>query len=436
MTQAQRTPGQPHSPDAERALLGAAIVYPEHVPQMVAVVREADFFLESNRCVWRAIQGLAMDDEPVDPVTVVKRLRSDGALETSGGGAYIAQVTSASSTSANWRHYAAIIRRDWQRREILAVCIAGAQMMRDDTKAGTSEDIDSIVERMVSRITRVHNDSSDRESVMSWSQCVDEMDAQIAETAKRDESDGRKRWTMGHPKIDEVVRVRPGRCVVIGARPGVGKTAVAVQGMGASGHAGVRSLFVTLEMTAGQLSARRLSQMTGIPEATIEDARLDMEQQAARMAWEARERGLPIHVLSPAPYWPTIEREIRAHIAVRGCDVVILDYIQRVEWPEAKDPYGDAAKRLATLGRQCGVSTVILSQLNRGPDNANRAPRMSDLRASGEIEAAADLVILLDRSGIDDAPEDDTTIDLLVPKSRIGRVAGMQAGWRGGMVVP
>jgi replicative DNA helicase len=225
---------------------------------------------------------------------------------------------------------------------------------------------------------------------------------------------------------------------VVGARPGVGKTALGLSVALNAARKGYRVGFVSTEMSPSQLGQRLISLDSGIPAIAMRDASLSEMQYAALSATAMRIADLPIRIYDrPACKLSDINLQARAWRLTGGLDMLVVDYLQRLVPDEKSDSrtreVGKFASGLKTLARTLNLPVMALSQLNRGLANrADKRPNMADLRDSGEIEQEADSVWMLHRPAVYDDKADEYDAEIIIGKNRHGPCEIIRAGWEGG----
>jgi replicative DNA helicase len=226
----------------------------------------------------------------------------------------------------------------------------------------------------------------------------------------------------------------PGQLVVIGARPAIGKTTVAVGlARAAAIHNDICTLVDSLEMGEKELGRLVLSAEARIALHHIKQGITDDAAMARAAGITDKILCAPLHIdENPDLTLPRLRAQVRHLTRTANLRLVIVDYLQLMTAPKAENRQGEVAKLsrgLKLLAKEFGVTVIILAQLNRGPEQRqDKRPTKSDLRESGAIEQDADIVILLHR---DDAYDHESPrageIDLIVDKHRGGNPATITA---------
>jgi replicative DNA helicase len=242
-------------------------------------------------------------------------------------------------------------------------------------------------------------------------------------------ADGERPYvTTTYRNLDQILGgFWPGNMYVFAGRPGIGKTALAVNLLYrlAENHP---TSFITCEMTLQELTMRLLALMSKVSYFHIRTGRLDRYQRGELEKAKARiPARLDMIEASGRPVEDVCGMVLEA--AGKGCKVVIIDYLQRIPYPRGLDSMdlavGHICKALKNVALKANVAVVVLAQLNRQVEQTStRRPELHHLRESGNIEQEADVVGFLYREGYyaqerRDAPE---RLELIIRKNRHGPV--------------
>lgn len=255
--------------------------------------------------------------------------------------------------------------------------------------------------------------------------------------------------TTGYPTLDTLTGgLQPGGFYVLGARPGVGKTAFALHSALAAARSGTRVLFATAEMTAGQLAERSIAMTAGVSLAPFRTPGVQPSKSYLRAVLNAvKELQKP-----PLCYLESLERSaedvadtIRAEHRRQKLGLIVLDYLQHLRSDSVRaqasevDNINAVSLLFSGLARELGVPVVALAQLNRDCSKSKRPPQAADLKGSSQIEQDADMVCLLHRPEMDlpyDAGEEEREkvrgkVNLFVVKNRNGRLCSISMFFNG-----
>ena len=425
-------PLEPRALDAERALLGALLVSPGQLVDVAEQVVAESFYRDAHQCVFRALLTLHDRRATIDGLTVRDVLAQRGELERVGGAAYLAALTDGMPRSSHARAYAEIVRREAIRRELLRAARATAEDATGDD--GLAEDL---VERAQARF---------------WSLATEQRAGGLVSGAEGARE--ALQW------LEARVEAGPGLCgiptglieldahtdglqrsdlVILGARPSMGKTALALTMVTAACRAGRAVSVFSLEMSRQQLMQRLCCAISGLDLQRVRRGML-REEDYRRYGHAAAEVGawrLGIDDGGGATV-RRIRSECRRQQASEGLDLVVVDYVQLMEEPgRAREnrtlELGAISRGLKVLARELNVPILLLAQLNRGVETrASHRPQLSDLRDSGALEQDADVVLLLWREEeYTPTPENRGLAEIVVAKQRNGPTATVQAAfWR------
>jgi len=399
---------------AEQAVLGCMLRHPDTIPEVVPLLREEDFRTDGNRKVFAALVTLWDRGQPVDLVTAAEELIQRGQFEDVGGAGLLGELWNAAPTSGNLAHYARIVKQYSTRRGLAQV---GRELVALAEKpTGSSEEMLGEAEQRVLGLTTMGVTGGAR----PLRELVNETYDRLDERARRGREAGG--LSTGFPSLDSIlVGLQDGELTIVGARPSVGKTALAVSlARYVVCEVGLSVLFVSLEQSRLELTERLLCCQGKVNGHALRRGVLNAE--------ETRKLAQAGDVLREAPLFvddQSNQRMVRVAAAARrlkarhGLGLVILDYVQLIEPDNPKanrqEQVASISRRLKGLARELNIPVVALAQLNRASeDRPGRRPRLSDLRESGAIEADADNVLLLHRG---ERPE---ILEIIVAKQRNG----------------
>ncbi|MFO8063408.1 MAG: replicative DNA helicase [Spirochaetota bacterium] len=413
----------PHNAEAEAATLGAILLDPEALGRVLVYLRADDFYRNANARIFQAIVNISDRAEEIDMITVTQELRSEGALDVVGGAAYVSSLTGAVPTSANVEYYARIVQEASLRRKLLRVSNEIISTIYDDTRESRK-----VVEEAERRIFDIA-DKQHSESFRKAKDIVQETVEAIERLYKT--KDSYTGVPSGFPDLDNMLSgFQDSELIVIGARPSVGKTALALT---MAGHMAIHNHvpvgFFTAEMSNMALMQRLIAAEARIGSQTIRTGMLKPSDfksltDAAGLIYDA-----PLWI-NDTPNIPLLDLRAQARrmVAQQGIRILFIDYItliasENMELPR-HEQVAEISRSLKALARELKVPIIALSQLTR--DSEGKRPSLASIRESGSIEQDADVVIFLhrergsDRSG-DEHPSVMET-ELVVAKQRNGPV--------------
>ena len=425
-------PSMPQDIDAEKSVLSAMILSQDVLQECLVELNDNDFYLPRNQVVYQTLRDMFDNSLPIDPLSLADRLQSAKKLESVGGPAYLAELAANTFSLSSWKHHAEMLRRDATLRQIITSA-AQITSLAFDAPEDTKEVVDS-AERMILSVT-------DRDVRSNYITMQDAMQALYAEIQAQAESGEEIMGVKtGFPRLDDMLLgMREGQMVVVGARPGVGKTSFALNLAVQAAEAGATVAFFSLEMSSTEIAQRLLSAYSQVPLKNIRSAKIAGEDWARLMDASARLSQLDI-LIDDTPGTTVTEVRAKARRMLRNKEkaVVILDYLQLVSPPPSKrsdsraTEVSEMSRGIKIMAKDLRVPVVALSQLNRTSENrTGKRPQLSDLRESGSIEQDADIVILLDRSATPEEAEradrpDEGITEFIVAKNRSGPVGTIE----------
>ncbi|MCC6098994.1 MAG: replicative DNA helicase [Olsenella sp.] len=412
---------------AEKSVLSAMLLSQDVLQECLIDLEEQDFYLYSHRLIFLAMSEMFDRGKPVDPISLADHLKSQGQLDRTGGMAYLLELNGDSFALASWRHHVEILHRDSTLRAIIAAS-AKITALAFDAPEDTKEVVDSAENLLLNVTNREIGDSySDLADVMG------DLYTELGEACQNPE--GSLGVMTGYSGIDQRLQgLRPGQMIVIGARPGVGKTSFALNlAVNAAAH-GASIAFFSLEMSKVEIAQRLLSAQARIPLSAIRGARIQ-DNQWPTILEATRDLSKLDIMIDDTPGTTVTEIRAKARRMLQGKEhgLVLLDYLQLLSPPAGRHRADSRATEVSEMSRgikimakDLEVPVVALSQLNRAvTDRKGKRPELSDLRESGSIEQDADVVILLDRSMTEEEAEasdrpDFNVTNFIIAKNRSG----------------
>jgi replicative DNA helicase len=420
----------PHNLDAERALLGALMLDAEQFVEVGDVVDREDFFDPRHAAVFAGIKALVDRGQPVDFVTLGEALRAEGRLDEIGGVAFLVDLASSATSAALAAHHARLV----QRCALLRAVVRQADEMTRQACATSpdSEAVEELLDDCEERVLRLA-ERKETHAMTALSQV-------IVEAFKRLEQHrgGPTGVVSGYYELDRMLSgFNPGDMIVLAARPGMGKTALALNVIERAVLARQEALgrpatvlFFSLEMGQLEIAKRMLCSRARTQFHRLTEARLANDERFA-LEQAAGELGkAPVYIDdTPGIHVHALKSRARRLKRKVGLDLVVIDYLQLVSHPGAESRQVEISyisRAIKSLARELRIPVIALAQLNRGLETrpgGDRKPRLADLRESGSIEQDADVVMLLHRPEVyedDPGPELRGLAELYVAKHRNG----------------
>jgi replicative DNA helicase len=414
--------GMPANLEAERALLGAILLQNQLFEEVLEFVGPEDFALPVHQRIFRAIQAMRLEGQPVDLVSATEWLHGKGELEAVGGAETISELISGVPRMTTAAHYAKIVRD----RSVLRQLIQSASGIITEAYTSTKEP-EEVLHEAENSILAV-GDRSIRSTLKGMDVLAPEMERLLGELTQRGQH------VTGIPThftdFDDMTSgLQKSDLIILAARPSVGKTAFALSMALNVAKEGKSVALFSLEMSAEQIFFRLLSMASGVDLKRLRTGTVPKSQQT-EVALKIDELSTyPIYIDdSPVQTVLDIGAKLRRLQVNRSLDMVLIDYMQLMRGvgrSENRNQEVSAISRgLKALAKERGVPVVALSQLSRAPEKRgeNKEPLLSDLRDSGSIEQDADLVLFLNRNtGYDpNDPDSGARTKLIIAKQRNG----------------
>lgn len=393
----------PHNYEAEQALLGAIFANNEVWNRVNGFLKPDHFADALHGRIYEACGNLISKGRIANPVTLKLLFDQDGALAEIGGAKYLVDLAQAVVTVMNAEDYGVAVRDLYVRRQLIGLAedlFADAFMV--DPMRSPMTIVEGIAGRLEEIATAPGNIPADQ-AVRSMGEIMDAVLEQ-AEAAYKGGAAVRGLAT-GLSDVDFLLNgLCAGDFFVLAARPGMGKTAMALTLARNIAQAGKRVGIESIEMTDTQLGLRSLAGDSGVPTTKVRRGEVDGED-LQRMIEAANDlRGLKIHVASSgAPTMDELAARWRAHKIRFGLDFLIVDYLQLVRDQSSKkggryEEVTAVSGGHKALAKTLGIPILGLSQLSRQVETRdNKRPTLADLRESGAIEQDADQVGFLYR---------------------------------------
>lgn len=399
----------PQSLEAEQACLGAMMMERESIAHALRLLKPLSFYREMHRDIFGAVVDIFNAGREVDLIAVVEELRRRGKLQEIGGTAYLTALIEACPSAANIEAYAKSVSESYARRELINLSHA--------LKTGAFSGEKSAAELADETWMRLMdlNASNQRGGFVALGEVVAEEFRKVVE--HQEKPDTRRALPTGFHALDSVLRgggVKPGQLIVLGARPGMGKSALAMQ---VARHAAVKlrenTLVFNMEMFADELVQRMMSTETGIRGEDIENGALTDEEWQKLDVCGQRLLRAPLYINQDRNLTiASMRSEALACAAKNGpLGLIIVDYLQLLAGNGRKEnrvqEISEVSRGLKKLAGEMKVPIISPAQLSRAVEQReNKRPMNSDLRESGSIEQDADIVAFIYRDGYyHDAPD-------------------------------
>ena len=410
----------PHNLEAEAAALGSMMLSAEATADVVEVLQGGDFYRSANGRIFEVLRELYARGEPVDQLSAVEALRRKGILDDVGGPLSIRDLADQVPTPASAAHYARIVAQAALLRRLIG---AAADVM--DLAYGATEDPEAVADAAEQRIYEVAR-RDDRDEVATLRELIDTAMIELEQIQHREAA-----YTglpTGFRDLDELTSgLQPGNLVIVAARPGIGKSSLAINIAHNVAVSGRSVAVFSLEMSRHEVGMRMLCSAARVPWDRIRAKRVGPDDwvrvvQAAETLHDA-----PLHIVDSGNVniVDIRAKARRMRSSKQGLALIIVDYLQLMTSAAVRRPdnrqqeVAEISRSLKLLAKELGIPVLALSQLNRNPETrADKRPQLSDLRESGSLEQDSDVVAFIHRDDSD--PEKKREAELIVAKHRNG----------------
>ena len=418
-----------YSESAEQMTLASILLDNDQWFEAAPLINAESFYLERHRIIWRAFEAVRAEGRPTDLEIVVQKLRDRNQLEQVGGVQYLIGMQNDTMISVYSGHYAAIVA---EKAALRALRATGSKII-----ALTTQDLGAV--EAFTQASTLLSEAAPNMGGQEHTQPVlsDWQGVYQANILKRTDPNARI-ITLGLADFDRSVpSLDPGQLVILAARPGMGKSGLALQAGTHNARRGLSVLIFSLEMTREELTGRAACQEARVNYTRFQQGRLEQSEldriEAALSRVTGRfyvndQRGQTVDQIAAEAH-----RQHRAN----PMDFVIVDFLQRIEPRGRGGPdnrvqeVGYMARALKNLAGALSVPILCLSSLSRAVESrSDKRPMLSDLRESGDIESEADLVIFPYREGYYDSHADGSS-ELIIAKRRGGETGTIDVTWVG-----
>ena len=419
----------PHSLEGEQAVLGSMLIDPDCVKNVMDRLRPGDFYLRQNREIFETIYTMFSYARPIDGITVFGEMEKAG-LTDDNTRSYLAQLMEITPTSANVLEYAAIVRD----KALLRSVAQAAGEITALVQEGMGE-AGEILEASEQKIYAIRRGQSAQEMVPLRQVLPDVLDRLGEMSEHEDHLPG---LSTGLSAIDQkITGLNKSDLILLAARPGMGKTSLALNVALNVAKGGKTVAVFSLEMSREQLATRLLSS-----EALVENNRLrtgllretDWEKIAGAATVLNR---LDIRI-DDNPLLSVADMNAKCR-RLDGLALVVVDYLQLMTSAGGSGRGGesrqqvvsDMSRMLKIMAKELNVPVICLSQLSRANEKRDdKRPMLSDLRESGAIEQDADIVLFLYRDDYyNEDSEKHNIAECIVAKNRHGETGKVELRW-------
>ena len=424
----------PFSMEAEQSVLGSILVRPGDCFEAIgAILTPDDFYVEEHKLIYAALVDMYAGSKNIDPVTLVNVLVEHGKRDQAGGVQYIAQLAEMVPSASNVRDYARIVHNKSLLRRLIVAC--------DDVSAmayAEEGEVPDIVDSAEQRFFEIAQNRDSREFRHIRDVLGIVYQGYMDLSNKTNVNEGVK---TGFSNLDNfLVELGKGDFVLVGARPGMGKTAMALNLATNIAKSSKKTVcFFSLEMSAEQLVSRILSSEAMVDSHKLRTGMLTAEDWEHLANATAALSTCEILIDDTTDINPVqMKGKLRR---VKNLGLVVIDYLGLMQSSKRTEnrvqEVSDITRNLKILAKELGIPVICCAQLSRGTEGRNdKKPQLSDLRDSGSIEQDADIVMFIYRPDYYDTNADpnapaptSNTAEIIVAKNRHGSIGTARMRW-------
>ena len=436
----------PVSIEAEQALLGSLIINPEVFDKVVGNISKDDFYLEEHQHIYAALVKMYTNSKMIDTVTLVNTLVEEGDRDEAGGIQYISLIANSVPSVSNVVDYARIVKEKSTLRSLIGIC----EEIRD-TAYEEGEPVKAIIDSAEQKIFDISGGNRESRDFRHINEILHNVYSDLETLAENGGAvSGSK---TGFSALDRMlIQMGKGDLVIVGARPGMGKTSFAMNiATNVAKNTRKAVCIFSLEMSGEQLGNRILSSEALVDSYSLRSGQLKSDDWNNIASVVQNLSGCDIYIDDTSAITAT---EMKSKLRrIKNLGLVVIDYIGLMQSTSNTDnraqQVGEISRNLKIMAKDFGIPIICCAQLNRGTESrpgVGKRPTLADLRDSGSIEQDADIVLFLyrdeyykdisgaknnDQDGI--APVEDTanTAEVIIAKNRHGSVGNVKMGWIG-----
>ena len=425
----------PHSIEAEQSVLGSMLINNEAPLTILSALCADDFYSNANKLIFSKMQELYRANTPIDFVTLTDILDKCGELENVGGIDYITTLTNILPSATNFQYYVDIVKRDSLFRKLIQ---SGQKIIENAYEATDDKSALKFAEKEIFDIS----EQQDFSSLEHIDGTLKEVMEKLNKIAK--DPNALRGLSTGLTDLDAITNgLQNSDLILLAARPGVGKTSLAMNLVNNVAIQGKKSCAIfSLEMPRTQIAQRSMCSIGGVSMEKALKGQLSVDEwtalvKASRKLSEAKIYIDDSSLNDPNDILSKCRRIKREH----GLDLVMIDYLQLMRADKNSNydnkvlEVGEITRSLKIAARELDVPIILLSQLSRAVESrkGDHRPVLSDLRDSGSIEQDADIVMFIYKPDMynDVVSEEPDVAELIIAKHRNGPLGTVKLKWVG-----
>ena len=421
----------PFSLEAEQSVLASIMIDPACMDKVSMIVKSEDFYVDAHAEIFRIMLSMYLKSRNIDVVTLLSELKNNDVYDEESGREYLKLIADVVPTASNAEDYAKIVKN----KAILRRLIKAGEEIAEDAYTEI-DDADLLLENAEEKIYSIADDRENK-SFTPIRNLMATVQQQIKE--RKINPDVNIGTPTGFPALDNVIVGLSGSdLILVGARPGMGKTAFAMNiATQAAEKLGKTVCVFSLEMSGEQLALRMLSSEAQVDGYKMRTGRID-DPEWKSIAYAASKLA-ELDILIDDTPGASVANIIAKMRRVKNPGLIVIDYLQLMQGDERRrsdnrvQEVGDISRGLKLLAKKLNIPVIACAQLSRGPESrTDKRPMLSDLRDSGAIEQDADIVLFLYRDEYYKDKENTRSLaEVIVAKNRHGSLDKVKLGFIG-----
>ncbi len=429
--------GLPYSLEAEQSVLGAVLVEPDKINELVDILQPENFYLPEHQAIFSVMTEKMVSNQRIDFVTVLESLKSDGFFAGEDGKTYLLKLANTVPFLSNLANYAKIVREKYEAR-----CLIKAAREISAEAMDPATEPEKLLESAEQKIYNIRQDRN-----VGGLMHIRDVLASNYEMFKKLTSDERDQFVgipTGISALDEVTSgLNRSDLIIVGARPGMGKTSFALNiARNVAMQQNKVVAFFNLEMSREQMVNRLLSSEARVSSAKLRTGQLTADEWG-RISTASSALCMASMYLDDTASITVPEMKARLR-RLKNLGFVVVDYLQLMHSGRRTEnrvqEVSEITRSLKVMAKELNVPIMVCAQLSRGTEKqgSNHRPALADLRESGSIEQDADQVLFLYRSEYyknetqdPTAPPPPDTAEVIVAKNRHGELRTVPLAWAG-----
>ncbi|MBQ9743906.1 MAG: replicative DNA helicase [Clostridia bacterium] len=420
----------PFSVEAEQSVLGSIIIDPNKFDEVAQIISAEDFYIEEHKDIFLIMHEFNLSNRPLDLITLINQLVVKGIYDDEAAAmSYLRIIGDIVPGSANAKDYARIVHD----KSILRKLITATDDIQDKVYT-EGENVSRIVDYAEQKIYEIAGNNERTDFIHIRDVIFDFYDR--LKTLKEGAGEDVLGLKSGFSDLDQyVVGFGKSDLIIVGARPGIGKTAFVLNIATNIAKRTKKAVAIfQLEMGAEQLVQRIVSSEALVDSKRIKQGNIENDDwdKIAMATSELAETDILIDA-NPNISVTAMKAKLRR---VKNLGLVVIDYLQLMQGEKRKDgnraqEVGEISRGLKIMAKELNVPVIVCAQLSRTTEKEHKKPMLSDLRESGSIEQDADVVMFLSRDYYGDDPEKANLVDVIVAKNRHGETGTVHMSWLG-----